>query len=112
MKLLISSPPHRHVQPVLRDIHTHDHRVRRHCASSAPARRDPTLHDAGLRPRPTVRTLDELRERATPRLTDGLKDPRRLGLSPVPTCSHFREESRYKAAPENQTMAFVTPPNP
>ncbi len=27
-----------------------------------------------------------------------LRDPRLLGLSPAPTCSHFGEESRYKAA--------------
>ena len=45
-----------------------------------------------------MRTLDERRERATPRLKDGLEDPRLRGLSPAPTCSHFREESRYKAA--------------
>src|SRR2546422_376884 len=49
-----------------------------------------TLHDAGFRPRPTVRTFDERQKRATPRLTDRLRDPRWLGLSPVPTCSHFK----------------------
>jgi len=40
-----------------------------------------------------------------PPLTDGLEDPRRHGLSPVPTCSHFGEESRYKAAAINAKMA-------
>src|SRR5439155_6247599 len=48
--------------------------------------------------RPTVQTFNERWERTTPRLTDGLRDPRWLGLSPVLTCSHFTEESRYKAA--------------
>src|SRR5438445_13431797 len=58
------------------------------------------LVDAGLilLGGPTVRILDERWERTTPRLTDGLEDPRQRGLSPVPTCSHSREESRYKAA--------------
>src|SRR2546425_2385978 len=59
------------------------------------------LVDAGLilLGGPTVRTFDERWERTTPRLTDGLGDPRQRGLSPVPTCSHFERESRYKAAP-------------
>ncbi len=48
------------------------------------ARRDPTLLDAGSRPRSTVRALDE-RRWATPRLTDGLADPRPRGLSPTST---------------------------
>src|SRR2546425_3518741 len=58
------------------------------------------LVDAGLilLGGPTVRTFDERWERTTPRLTDGLGDPRQRGLSPVPTCSHFERESRYKAA--------------
>src|SRR2546426_11682276 len=58
------------------------------------------LVDAGLilLGGPTVRTFDERWERTTPWLTDGLGDPRQRGLSPVPTCSHFERESRYKAA--------------
>src|SRR3989441_3585985 len=61
------------------------------------------LVDAGLilLGGPTVRTFDERWERTTPRLTDGLGDPRQRGLSPVPTCSHFERESRYKAACDN-----------
>src|SRR4029077_15516270 len=111
--LVIRSSPalttrlHGDVQPFLRDIHSHKHRAR-HRSSLRAARRDPTLHDAGLRPRPTVRTLDERGERATPRLTDGLEDPRRRGLSPAPTCSHFREESRYKAAAMYRILFVLT----
>src|SRR5207247_6774259 len=93
----LAARPHRDVQALLGDIYPHKHRAR-HGASSRPARRDPTLHDAGLRARPTVRTFDERWGRATPRLTDGLGDPRPHGLSPAPTCSHCGEESRYKAA--------------
>src|SRR5439155_17865045 len=95
----LATRPHRYVQAVLRDVHAY-HRTHRHRVSSSErARRDPTLLDAGLRARPTVRILDERWERTTPRLTNGLEDPRQRGLSPVPTCSLFREESRYKAAP-------------
>jgi hypothetical protein len=48
------------------------------------ARRDPTLRDPGSAARSTVRALDE-RRWTTPWLTNGLADPRRLGLSPTTT---------------------------
>src|SRR2546422_10435334 len=69
------------------------------------------LVDAGLilLGGPTVRTFDERWERTTPWLTDGLGDPRQRGLSPVPTCSHFERESRYKAATRFEERRYERP---
>jgi len=82
---LLPARAQRDIEGALGYVEADEHGGRGHDVSSlGRARRDPTLRDAGSRPRSTVRVLDE-RRWTTPRLTDGLGDPRRLGLSPTST---------------------------
>jgi len=87
------------------------HRDRRSCSAhdspgSWTARRDPTF---GMRvaARATVRAFDERERQATPRLTNGLKDPRPLGYRPPESEESWA--SRYTSRSQGGPMTSPSP---